>query len=70
MIWAKEFGKQQERSYSLKEEMIHFTDDFMDEMAEAILLRKEGKMSLMKLFLKAFSSKPVLMYKAYKLFIS
>jgi digeranylgeranylglycerophospholipid reductase len=69
-IWAEKFGKQQERSYALKEEMIHFTDKFMNEMADAILIRKKGKMSLMKLFLKAFSSKPVLMYKAYKLFTS
>ncbi|HEX3019262.1 MAG TPA: NAD(P)/FAD-dependent oxidoreductase [Chitinispirillaceae bacterium] len=69
-IWAREFGKQQERSYALKEAMIHFTDDFMNEMADSILMQKEGKMSLMKLFLKAFSSKPFLMYKVYKLFSS
>lgn len=69
-IWAKEFGKQQERSYELKEEMIHFNDPFMNMMAEAILKRKSGKLSLMKLFIKAFSSKPLLMYKAYKLFKS
>lgn len=42
----------------------------MNTMADAIRKKKEGKLSLMKLFLKAFSSRPFLMYKAYKLFKS
>lgn len=69
-IWAKEFGKQQERSYALKEAMIHFSDRFMNKMADAINQRQKNNLSLMKLFLKAFSSRPVLMYKTYKLFKS
>jgi digeranylgeranylglycerophospholipid reductase len=66
--WIKHFGKQQLRSYALKESMIHFSDEFISRVADSVVSQKSKKLNIVKIFLEAFSSHPILMNKAYKLF--
>jgi digeranylgeranylglycerophospholipid reductase len=66
--WAKSFGKQQERSFALKEFIMSADDAFLDKIAESLSREPPGKLSYLRVFMRTFSSRPLLLFKAFKLF--
>lgn len=68
-LWKQRYGKQQERSFALKEFVFKHTDDaFLNRIAHALARKKPGKIKYVTVFLKTFSRHPILMLKAFKLF--
>lgn len=68
-LWKKRYGRQQERSFSLKEFVSKHTDDsFLNRIAHALARKQPGKVKYVTVFLKTFSRHPILMFKAFKLF--
>lgn len=65
--WAGHFGRQQHRSHALKQMAITYDDRFLDEIARS-LNRKRGTLTNAKVFMKAFSHRPLLMLKAFMLY--
>jgi len=66
--WAKEFGKQQERSFALKEFIMSADDAFLDKIADSLSKEPSGGVSYLRVFMRTFSSRPLLLLKAFKLF--
>jgi digeranylgeranylglycerophospholipid reductase len=66
--WAKVFGKQQERSFALKEFIMSADDAFLDKIADSLSKEPPGKVSYLRVFMRTFSSRPLLLFKAFKLF--
>jgi len=66
--WAKEFGKQQERSFALKEFIMSADDAFLDKIADSLSKEPPGAVSYLRVFMRTFSSRPLLLFKAFKLF--
>jgi len=66
--WAKNFGKQQERSFALKEFVMSADDAFLDKIADSLAKEQAGKLSYLRVFMKTFASRPLLLLKAFKLF--
>jgi len=66
--WAKNFGKQQERSFALKEFIMSADDAFLDKIADSLSKEPAGKLSYLRVFMRTFSSRPLLLLKAFKLF--
>ena len=67
--WKKRYGKQQERSYVLKEFVTRHTDDgFLNNIAAKLSKKRGDKIRYLTVFLSTFSRHPVLMFKAFKLF--
>ncbi|MDR2693680.1 MAG: NAD(P)/FAD-dependent oxidoreductase [Chitinispirillales bacterium] len=66
--WAKVFGKQQERSFALKEFIMSADDAFLDRIADSLSKEPPGKLSYLRVFMRTFSSRPLLLLKAFKLF--
>lgn len=66
--WARVLGKQQERSFALKEFILSADDAFLDKVADSLSKEAPGKMSYLRVFTRAFSSRPWLLFKAFKLF--
>lgn len=68
-IWVKKFGKQQERSYSLKKYVEKYADDkFLDRVADSLSKEDPKKMNYLRVFMRTFSGHPLLLLKAMKLF--
>jgi digeranylgeranylglycerophospholipid reductase len=65
--WASHYGKQQRRSFSIKEIMVGFTDRFMDDMARAVTKSKNGKMNILRIFIRAFAKHPFHLWKVIQL---
>jgi digeranylgeranylglycerophospholipid reductase len=65
--WASHYGKQQLRSVSVKEVMVGFTDPFMDDMARSVTRSKNGKMNILRIFLRAFAKHPFHLLKVIRL---
>ncbi|MCL2182759.1 MAG: NAD(P)/FAD-dependent oxidoreductase [Chitinispirillia bacterium] len=66
--WAKNYGKQLDRSYALKEFIMSANDAFLDRIAESLSKEDPAKISYLRVFMRAFASKPLLLLKAFKLF--
>ncbi|MDR0330291.1 MAG: NAD(P)/FAD-dependent oxidoreductase [Chitinispirillales bacterium] len=66
--WAKNFGKQQERSFALKEFIMSADDAFLDKIAESLSKEDARKVNYLRVFMRAFASKPALLLKAFRLF--
>jgi digeranylgeranylglycerophospholipid reductase len=66
-LWASFYGKQQLRSFSLKEVMVSFSDDFLDDVARSISKNARKKMNILSIFVKAFSRRPLLLLKVIRL---
>jgi digeranylgeranylglycerophospholipid reductase len=66
--WAKNFGKQQLRSFALKEFIQSANDEFLDRIAAALSKEDPKKINYLRVFTKTFASKPLLLLKAFKLF--
>lgn len=68
-IWKKRYGKQQERSYALKEFVTKHTDDtFLNRIAGTLVKKDPNKMRYLTVFLTTFARHPLLLVKAIKLF--
>ena len=68
-IWKHRYGKQQERSFALKEFVTRHTDDaFLNKIAHTLVKKRSGKIRYLTVFLSAFSRHPLLLFKAFKLF--
>jgi digeranylgeranylglycerophospholipid reductase len=65
--WASFYGKQQLRSFSLKEVMVGFSDDFLDDIARSISKNSRKKINILSIFIKAFSRHPLLLPKVLRL---
>jgi flavin-dependent dehydrogenase len=65
--WTSFYGRQQLRSFSLKEVMVTFSDDFLDDIARSISKNTRKKMNILSIFIKAFSSRPLLLLKVIRL---
>lgn len=65
--WAFFYGRQQLRSFSLKEVMVTFSDEFLDDIARSISKNVRKKMNILSIFIKAFSSRPLLLLKVIRL---
>ncbi len=65
--WARNYGKQQERSYALKRMLIGYSDATMDAIARKVV-KKKGQLSYLSVFLTAFSRHPFLLIKSFFLF--
>jgi digeranylgeranylglycerophospholipid reductase len=67
--WKQRYGKQQERSFALKEFVTHHTDDaFLNKVAATLAKNKSGRIRYLNVFLSTFSRHPILLFKASKLF--
>jgi digeranylgeranylglycerophospholipid reductase len=68
-LWKKRYGRQQERSFALKEFVSKHTDDaFLNRIAHTLARKQPGKVKYITVFLKTFSRHPILLFKAFKLF--
>ncbi|MBN1577929.1 MAG: NAD(P)/FAD-dependent oxidoreductase [Chitinispirillaceae bacterium] len=68
-LWKKRYGKQQERSFALKDFVTHHTDDaFLNRIAATLTKKKSRKIKYLTVFLSTFSRHPMLLFKAFKLF--
>jgi len=67
--WNSFYGKQQIRSYSLKETMVNFDDNFIEKIASEIDLKikKNKNINILSIFIKAFSLRPLMLLKVIKL---
>lgn len=65
--WASFYGRQQDRSYAIKEVMVGFTDAFLDGVARSVMRNGAKKMSILSIFVKAFISRPLLLLKVMRL---
>ena len=65
--WASFYGKQQLRSFKLKEVMVGFTDEFLNEIARSVAKTDPKKVNILSIFIKAFSRHPMLLFKVIKL---
>ena len=66
--WAKNFGKQQDRSFALKEFIMKTDDRFLNKIAEALSKEDPKNISYLRVFAKTFASRPLLLLKVFKLF--
>ena len=66
--WASFHGKQQKRSYLIKEIMSKFSDGDLDRIANILKKQDASRMSLFKVFFTAFSRHPLVLLKVFKLF--
>lgn len=67
--WAKSFGKQQRRSYALKQFVAKYADDtFLNRVAQSLSKEDPKNMNYLKVFMRTFSGHPLLLLKAIKLF--
>jgi digeranylgeranylglycerophospholipid reductase len=67
--WKEQFGKQQDRSYSLKKFLLkHGNDTFLNRIATSLKKENPEKMNYLRVFIRTFSNNPLLMFKAIKVF--
>ncbi len=66
--WARHFGKQQDRSFSLKEFVLGVDDAFLDKIASSLAKEDPGKINYLRVFTRTFARRPLLLFKAIKLF--
>jgi digeranylgeranylglycerophospholipid reductase len=68
-IWAAGLGKQQLRSYALKNFLVkQYDDQFLDKIAKVLSKKHADKLSILGVFLKTFISNPIAFIKAFLLF--
>lgn len=67
--WNHRFGKQQKRSFALKKFICTIDDAFLDRVAGALSKENPEKINYFKVFAKALSGHPLLILKAFRLFV-
>lgn len=67
--WKKNFGKQQDRSYSLKKFLLKYGNDpFLDRIAHSLLRENPDKMNYLRVFTRTFAKNPWLLLKTVQVF--
>ncbi len=66
--WKKTYGKQQDRSYSLKEFVMKTDDAFLDRVASSLAKEPPDRLNYLRVFMRTFAGRPLLLLKAMKLF--
>ena len=66
--WIKTYGRQQNRSYALKEFVMKTDDAFLDRIAASLAKEQPERMNYLRVFARTFSRHPLLLLKAMKLF--
>ena len=66
--WKKTYGKQQDRSYALKEFVMKTDDAFLDRIAASLAKEPPERMNYPRVFTRTFSRHPLLLLKAARLF--
>jgi digeranylgeranylglycerophospholipid reductase len=66
--WRKTYGKQQERSFALKEFVMKTDDAFLDRIASSLAKEPPEKMNYLRVFTRTFAKRPLLLLKAMRLF--
>jgi len=68
-VWVHGLGKQQLRSYALKNLLMQNHDDaFLNKIAASLSKQHAGKMNILRVFLRTFMNNPPAMIKAFLLF--
>jgi len=67
-LWARYHGKQQQRSYVLKEMLLNYKDSVLNNIALALSKEDPEKLNYLRVFIRTFSKHPLLMLKAFQLF--
>jgi digeranylgeranylglycerophospholipid reductase len=67
-LWAQYHGKQQQRSYVLKEMLLNYNDSVLNNIALALSKENPEKLNYLRVFMRTFSKHPFLMLKAFRLF--
>jgi len=65
--WASFYGKQQGRSYAIKEALIDFADPFLDDVARAVTRKGAKSLTILSIFMRAFWTRPLLLLKVFRL---
>ncbi|HEX2957316.1 MAG TPA: NAD(P)/FAD-dependent oxidoreductase, partial [Chitinispirillaceae bacterium] len=67
--WKKNFGKQQDRSYSLKKFLLKYgNDQFLDRIAHSLSKENPEKMNYLRVFTRTFAKNPWLLLKTVQVF--
>jgi digeranylgeranylglycerophospholipid reductase len=67
--WKKNFGKQQDRSYSLKKFLLKYgNDQFLNRIANSLLKENPDKMNYLRVFTRTFAKNPWLLFKTVQVF--
>jgi digeranylgeranylglycerophospholipid reductase len=66
--WRKTYGKQQERSFALKEFVLKSDDEFLNRIAASLAKEPAEKMNYLRVFTRTFAHNPLLLLKAVRLF--
>ncbi|KMQ52427.1 Digeranylgeranylglycerophospholipid reductase [Chitinispirillum alkaliphilum] len=66
--WKRGFGKQQDRSFSLKEFVRGLDDSFLDKIAHSFSKEDPNNINYVKIFTKTVARRPLLIFKTLKLF--
>jgi digeranylgeranylglycerophospholipid reductase len=66
--WRKTYGRQQERSYALKEFVMKTDDSFLDRIAASLAKEPPERVNYMRVFSRTFARHPLLLLRAIKLF--
>lgn len=66
--WKRRYGKQQDRSYALKEFVLKTDDAFLDRIADSLSREPAERMNYLRVFTRTFARHPLLLMKAVKLF--
>jgi digeranylgeranylglycerophospholipid reductase len=66
--WWKTYGKQQMRSFALKEFVLKSDDAFLDRIALSLSKEPSEKMNYLRVFIRTFARNPLLLIKAIRLF--
>jgi digeranylgeranylglycerophospholipid reductase len=66
--WIKTYGKQQDRSYSLKEFVMKTDDRFLDRIAASLAKEPPDRLNYLRVFMRTFAGHPLLLLKAIRLF--
>ncbi|MDD5674008.1 MAG: geranylgeranyl reductase family protein [Chitinivibrionales bacterium] len=66
--WARFHGRQQHRSFALKEMLLNYNDEVLNSIAGALLKENPDKLNYLRVFLRTFSRHPLLFLKAFMLF--
>jgi digeranylgeranylglycerophospholipid reductase len=66
--WKKTYGKQQDRSFALKEFVMKTDDAFLDRIASSLAKEPPERMNYRRVFARTFSRNPLLLLKAIRLF--
>jgi digeranylgeranylglycerophospholipid reductase len=66
--WRKTYGKQQERSFALKEFVLKTDDAFLNRIAASLVKEPPERINYLRVFTRTFARRPILLLKAMRLF--